>query len=143
MFALQLFEGTVHTQQKKDTDRRAGKGRRCCFGYRIYSIPFRKFCNGQFEEDELHQEVKKNRINLSISLNRPGAKILEWQGIISFLSPKQQRQPRLLCQDCSAQTLGCLAGFVLLGPQIAQLGLFCLVLYCTVDCLTRIVLRGP
>ena len=42
------------------------------------------FAMDNFEEDELHQEVKKNRINLSISLNRPGAKILEWQGIISF-----------------------------------------------------------
>ena len=51
--------------QKKDKDRRQGKGRRCCFGHGIASIPCRAIAI--FHKDDL-----KNRMHLSYSPNRPG-----------------------------------------------------------------------
>ena len=68
---LQLYFpgiGNVHTisTQKKDKDRREGKGRRCCLGGRIDSISCLAsyFSPGQFEEqDELHHDDTRNRIN--------------------------------------------------------------------------------
>ena len=55
-----------HHMQKKGEYRRKGKGRRCCMGDRIYSIPFRASCFalGRFEEQhELHQVDQKKRTN--------------------------------------------------------------------------------
>ena len=43
------------TAQKKDKDRRKGKGRRCCLRGRVYSIPSRAssyFAKDQFEEQD-------------------------------------------------------------------------------------------
>ena len=52
--------------QKKDKDRREGKGRHSCLGGSIDSIPCcaSYFAPGKFEEqDELHQEDMKKRMN--------------------------------------------------------------------------------
>ena len=41
--------------QKKDIDKRKGKGRRFCFGVRIYSIRCRASC---FVSDDLEEKVE-------------------------------------------------------------------------------------
>ena len=71
--------GTIHNlhqhSNQRDKDRREGKGRRCCLGDRLYSIPYHycqatSFCaQGRIEEfDELHQDDLKKRLNSSYSL---------------------------------------------------------------------------
>ena len=49
---IQMVDITTNIQTKKDKDRRKGKGRRCCLGGRIYSIPCRTsyFALDDFEE---------------------------------------------------------------------------------------------
>ena len=62
---------TVHRSQKKDTDRRKGKGHRCCFVDRIYSIPCRSsyFAIGRFEEQyDLHQDDLKKSKSLQFKI---------------------------------------------------------------------------
>ena len=60
--------------------RREGKGRRCCLGDKIYSIPSRASCfsSGFYEEkDELYQDDMKKSINS----NRPCAVVPNsWRG---------------------------------------------------------------
>ena len=61
-----------------ENHRREGKGRRCSLGDRIASIPCLASCfapGWHEEEDELHQDDMKKRMNY------PGAKQLAWQRI--------------------------------------------------------------
>ena len=60
---------------QKDKDRREGKGRRCCLGDSLDSIPCHPsyFAPGQFEEqNELYQGDMKNRMNCARLLSRLG-----------------------------------------------------------------------
>ena len=80
---------------KKDLYRRDGKGRHCCLGDRIYSIPCDAsyFAPGWYEEkDEFHQDDMKKRMSSSYSSYNPCAQ----QGIEQILSPNQQRRPSMI-----------------------------------------------
>ena len=55
------------SRKKKDFYRREGKGRRCCLGDRVYSIPFHATGYYFAPPDDL-----KNRMNSSFSSYHPG-----------------------------------------------------------------------
>ena len=82
-FNLLYHLGPVRSQlidsaQKKNNNRSKGKGRRCCLGDRIYSMPCHAICCalGQFEEqDELHQDDLKKKNYSSYSSKSPQYKI--------------------------------------------------------------------
>ena len=85
--------------EKKDLYRSQGTGRRCYFGDRIYSISYHTnyFALGRYEEqDELHQDGLRKRMNSSYSF-----RIVLVENTVASLAisvPKQQQRflPSLL-----------------------------------------------
>ena len=78
-----------HTQ-KKDKHRIKGKGRRCCFGTKLFKF-LAILHQDDFEEQlEFNLFFKSSWCNSSYSSNRPGAK---QHGSEYILSLKQQRGP--------------------------------------------------
>ena len=111
---------TLPSVKEEETDRRAGKGRRCCLGdvlecrtsYLAARMIWRKAFGRTsilgggglvwYEMDDYQffrsiYSAKGPMFYSSISSNHPGAKSLLRQGGESILSPKQQRRPLPFC----------------------------------------------
>ena len=103
----------AHTVRTHDNYRRGGKGRRCCLGHRMYSIPCRasyfapgwyeekRIHQGRFEEkDEFIQDDLKKKMNSSRTIWRKGwihpGRFEEKDEFIQFLLIKTVFQKMLL-----------------------------------------------